>query len=118
MEGEIKWLINRERKIVLRVMVTEQENKNIKNKMLQVGTKNFSLYARKMLIDGYILKLDLSVIKSYIYEIGKIGVNINQIAKNANRYNYTSKDNIQMIIKTQSEIKSQLNKIMNILKDI
>ena len=44
---------NRTRKFVLRVPVTPEERALIQQKMAQLGTKNFSAYARKMLIDGY-----------------------------------------------------------------
>ena len=40
---------------------------------------NFGAYARKMLIDGYVVKTDYTTIKNLIKEINKIGVNINQI---------------------------------------
>lgn len=47
-------------------------------------TKNFSAYARKMLIDGYIVNMDTSDIRAQTAEIQKIGVNVNQIAKRLN----------------------------------
>ena len=48
-------MANRKRKFVLRVPVTPEERALIQEKMAQLGTKNFSAYARKMLIDGYII---------------------------------------------------------------
>ena len=47
-------MANRKRKIVLRVPVTQEERELIEQKMVLLHTKNFSAYARKMLIDGYI----------------------------------------------------------------
>ena len=46
-------MANRTRNIVLRVPVTQEERALIQQKMAQLHTKNFSAYARKMLIDGY-----------------------------------------------------------------
>ena len=43
-------MANRKRKFVLRVPVTPEERALIQEKMAQLGTKNFSAYARKMLI--------------------------------------------------------------------
>ena len=77
-------MANRTRKIVLRVPVTPEERKLIEQKMSLLHTKNFSAYARKMLIDGYIVNIDHSDIKEQTAEIQKIGVNINQIAKRIN----------------------------------
>ena len=42
----------------MRLAVTEYEKELIERKMQQLGTKNFGAYARKMLIDGYIIKVD------------------------------------------------------------
>ena len=51
-------MANRTRNIVLRVPVTPEERALIQQKMAQLHTKNFSAYARKMLIDGYIVHMD------------------------------------------------------------
>ena len=75
---------NRTRKEQLIVRVTPEERMLIQNKMQQFGTNNFSRYARKMLIDGYVIRLDLSDFQKLSSEVNAIGININQIAKNAN----------------------------------
>jgi hypothetical protein len=77
-------MANRKRPIVLRCPVTEQERDLIYQKMEQIPTKNFSAYARKMLIDGYLIKVDYSELKAVTAEIQKIGANVNQIAKRVN----------------------------------
>ena len=77
-------MANRTRNIVLRVPVTPEERALIQQKMAQLHTKNFSAYARKMLIDGYIVHMDYADIKAQTAEIQKIGININQIAKRLN----------------------------------
>ena len=76
-------MANRKRKIVLRVPVTQEERELIEQKMV-LHTKNFSAYARKMLIDGYIVNMDTTDIRAQTAEIQKIGVNVNQIAKRLN----------------------------------
>ena len=77
-------MANRKRKFVLRVPVTPGERALIQEKMAQLGTKNFSAYARKMLIDGYIIHMDTSDIRAQTAELQKIGVNVNQIARRIN----------------------------------
>jgi len=74
----------RKRDIVLRVPVTAEERAMIEMKMRQMGTKYFSVYARKMLIDGYVVKLDYSDVKAMTAELQRIGGNINQIARRVN----------------------------------
>jgi bacterial mobilization protein len=77
-------MAKRERTVMLRLMVTEEEADMIRQKMLQVGTTNFSMYARKMLIDGYVIKRDFSELKALTKELSNLARNINQIALRAN----------------------------------
>ena len=77
-------MANRTRKFVLRVPVTPEERALIQEKMAQLGTMNFSAYARKMLIDGYVVRVDTSDIRAQTAELQKIGVNVNQIARRIN----------------------------------
>ena len=48
-------MTNRTRKIVLRVPVTPEERELIRQKMALLHTRNFSAYARKMLIDDSLI---------------------------------------------------------------
>ena len=77
-------MTNRTRKIVLRVPVTPEERELIRQKMALLHTRNFSAYARKMLIDGYVVHIDTIDIRAQTAELQKIGVNINQIARRLN----------------------------------
>jgi len=74
----------RERQIRKQVFVSEEEWNMIAEKMAQASTTNFSLYARKMLIDGYIIKRDFSEMKALTKELSNLARNINQIALRAN----------------------------------
>ena len=77
-------MTNRTRKIVLRVPVTPEEQEFIRQKMDLLHTRNFSAYARKMLIDGYVVHIDTTDIRAQTAELQKIGVNVNQIARRLN----------------------------------
>ena len=77
-------MTNRTRKIVLRVPVTPAERELIRQKMALLHTRNFSAYARKMLIDGYVVHIDTTDIRAQTAELQKIGVNVNQIARRLN----------------------------------
>ena len=72
--------------------------------MKLIPTKNFAAYARKMLIDGYIIQIDHSDIKAMTAEIQKIGGNVNQIARRANATGSVYQEDID-------EIKGVLNEI-------
>ena len=77
-------MTNRTRKIVLRVPVTLEEQELIRQKMALLYTRNFSAYARKMLIDGYVVHIDTTDIRAQTAELQKIGVNVNQIVRRLN----------------------------------
>ena len=49
---------DRTRPIRKEICLNEQELNLIQHKMRQLGTHNFGAYAWKMLIDGYIIKVD------------------------------------------------------------
>ena len=73
-------MANRVRPIRKEICLTDQEEQIIKSKMAELGTNNFGSYARKMLIDGYIINVDYTELRKLCAAVSKIGSNINQIA--------------------------------------
>ena len=67
---------NRKRNVQIIVRVTEDERTLIEEKMRQIPTMNLSAYSRKMLIDGYIIVLDLQKVKAHTVQLQKIGGNL------------------------------------------
>ena len=55
---------DRTRPIRKEICLNEQELSMVRHKMNQLGTRNFGEYARQMLIDGYIIKVDTPSRKS------------------------------------------------------
>lgn len=51
-------MAKRTRSIIMRLAAMQNEKELIERKMKQLDTKNFGAYTRKMLIDGYIIKVD------------------------------------------------------------
>ena len=56
----------------------------IQRKMRQLGTHNFGAYARKMLIDGYIIKVDYTEQKKLAAAVSRIATNINHVCRRIN----------------------------------
>ena len=75
---------NLTRPIQIKFRVNDLEKEKIKERMRECGIKNMARYLRTMAINGCIIKPDYTDIKQSNYELHKIGVNINQIAKKAN----------------------------------
>ena len=88
---------NRKRNVQLIIRVTEEERKFIEEKMKLMPTMNLSAYARKMLIDGYILFLDTPEIKAHSAQLQKIGGNINQIVKRMHQTGSLYKNDVEEV---------------------
>ena len=95
---------NRKRNLQIIIRVTEEERALIEEKMQQIPTLNLSAYARKMLIDGYIITLDLQEVKGHTAQLQKIGVNINQIAKRINETGRIYADDMDEIKRAIEEV--------------
>ena len=103
-EREVTLIANRTRNNPAFLWLTEDEKALIYQKMRQAGTDNFSAYARKMLIDGYVIQVDYSDVKKMTAEIQKIGVNINQIARRVNATGTVYEADIQEIKERLAQI--------------
>ncbi len=95
---------NRKRNVQIIIRVTEEERALIEEKMQQIPTLNLSAYARKILIDGYIITLDLQEVKGHTAQLQKIGVNINQIAKRINETGRIYADDMDEIKRVMEEV--------------
>ena len=97
-------MAERKRAIQLKLWVTEDEKNLIEEKMKILGTRNFGAYARKMLIDGYIIKVDYSEQRKLAAEVNKIGVNINQICKRINSIDRVYSEDVAELRKRMDEV--------------
>ena len=95
---------NRKRNVQIMVRVTEDERTLIEEKMRQIPTMNLSAYSRKMLIDGYIIVLDLQEVKTHTAQLQKIGVNVNQIARRINGTGRIYVDDMDEIKRLMEEV--------------
>ena len=75
---------DRTRPIRKEICLNESEWNLIQHKMRQLKTHNFGAYARKMLIDGYIIKVDYTEQKKLAAAVNRIASNVNQICRRIN----------------------------------
>ena len=71
---------NRKRPIQVKFFVDEKEQALIKKKMEHAGIENMSAYIRKMVIDGYVVKLDMPELRELTLRMNSISNSENQIA--------------------------------------
>ena len=74
----------RKRSKQMKIWISQEEQDMIRQKMAEFGTDNMGAFVRKMVIDGYIIKLDLPELQEIIRLLGPIGNNVNQIARKLN----------------------------------
>ena len=64
--------------------VTEAERDLITEKMAAANIRSKEAYFRKMALDGYVVRLDLSDVRKMVFLLQNATNNLNQIAKRAN----------------------------------
>ena len=73
-----------ERNVQFHFFATEEEAAAIRQKKAEAGIRNESAYLRKMAIDGYMIRMDLSDVKEVVRLLRINSNNLNQYAKKAN----------------------------------
>ena len=76
----------RRRPINLHVMVSEEEQALIRERMAEAGIRNMGAYMRKMALNGYVLHVDLSPVRELVSLQRRCPNNPNQVAIQANTY--------------------------------
>ena len=94
----------RTRPIRKEICLNEQELNLIHHKMRQLGTHNFGAYARKMLIDGYIIKVDYTEQKKLAAAVSRAATNINHICRRINSTGRCYEDDVAELKVRQAEI--------------
>ena len=91
---------NRKRPIQVKFFIDEKEQALIKKKMAQTGIENMSAYIRKMVIDGYVVKLDMPELRELTLKMKSISNSENQIAMRVNSTGNIYEADIEEIKKT------------------
>lgn len=103
---------DRSRKVQIKLYVSEEEKKVIRQRMEEAGIENFSRYARLMLFYGHINKVDVNEIREARLALNRIGTNLNQIAKRVNENGEAGADDMGQALLVMKEVKQTLNEIL------
>ena len=101
----------RKRSKQLKIWISQEEQDMIRQKMSEFGTDNMGAFVRKMVIDGYILKLDLPELREVSRHIGYLDNNINQMARKVNAGKTVYKEDVD-------EIQAQFNTVCKLQRKI
>lgn len=90
----------------------------VRKKMAEAGISNMAAYIRKMAIDGYIIRLDLSDVKEVVRLLRINSNNLNQYAKQANTNGSIYYADIQKLQQQHEEIWKLMKEILQRLSTI
>lgn len=106
------------RKKQLHFLVNEEEEKIIKRKMEEAGIERLGVYLRKMAIDGYTIRLDLSDMREAVRLLRINSNNLNQYVKKANETGKIYVEDIQDVKRSQEELWQLMKDILARLSTI
>ena len=89
--------MKRERHIQKIIRMNEDEEKFIFEKLRSSKIKKFQHFALTMLIQGEVTFTDYSELRQLVYEVKKIGTNVNQVVKLAHQFSDISTVDIQQL---------------------
>ena len=102
-------MAERKRELQVTFWVTPEEKKMIRKKMILSKTADMGAYLRKMAIDGIIINTDTTYLEKQFFEMHKIGVNVNQLARLANATGSVTPEEMK-------ELKGMIKEIWHILR--
>lgn len=91
---------------------TEAEDAVIREKMQSFGIRNRSLYYRSMILNGYLLKLDLPQIRELLRLMKNLTNNVNQIARRMNERGSIYETEMEEILEKLNELWAVMNEIL------
>jgi hypothetical protein len=89
---------------ILILRVTKSDLARINEKMAELGIQNKSAYIRKMALDGYCVRLDLSEVNELVRLLRICSNNLNQYAKRANETGSIYEADVRDLQKRMEEI--------------
>ena len=95
---------------------TEAEDNVIRQKMKTFGIRTRASFYRAMILNGYLLKLDLPEIRELLRLMKNLTNNVNQIAKRMNERGSIYDTEIDEILEKQEKIWNALNQILSKLE--
>ena len=106
-------MAQRERSVSRLLRMTPQENALLEQKIQQSGIKNREAFMRKMLLEGYVLSLELPELKEILRLTRYTSNNVNQIARHAHETGRYYIEDIEQMVRNQQAIQDALKEVLN-----
>ena len=92
--------------------VTAEESNVIQKKMKQSDFKNLSSFIRVMVLNGYVLRLDLPELREAVRLLGFLSNNVNQIARRLHEGGSIYETEMDEIAQRQKQLQDTLDHIL------
>ena len=102
----------------IEIRIDAEDKEKIKERMKEAGIRTMSAYIRKMALNGYILKLDMSGFNEVVRLLSINANNLNQYAKQANTNGSIYYGDIKNLQRQHQEIWQLLREILHKLNSI
>ena len=97
-------MANRERKNELKIYLSDKEQYILEQKVKISGMKSKSTFLRRLILYGFVYGIDYSELREYNAALGKIGGNLNQIAKQMNATGNVYKADVEEVKKLMKQV--------------
>lgn len=104
-------MANRKRNYLVHIYISKEEHELMEIKMELAGIKTVSAYIRQLIRYGFVYQVDYEPIREMNGQLGKIGSNVNQIAKRINETHHIYKEDMK-------NIKEMMDKVWQLQKSI
>ena len=84
--------------------------------MKQLEIRNMSAFLRAMVLNGYVLKLDLPQLREMIRLLGNLTNNVNQIARRVNEHGSIYESEIDEIQEKVNRLLGMMNQLLSTLQ--
>ena len=108
----------RTRDIRVDLHITQEEYILIQERMSEAGTANMSAFIRKMALNGYVLRVDLTPVKEIVSLQRRCSNNLNQISANVNTYGGIYPQELASLQKDYAALWNPLSDLIKQLADI
>ena len=106
-------MVTREKRLVHHsIKMTETEDTILQEKMKTFGINNMSAFIRAIILNGYLLKLDLPEIRELIRLMKNLTNNVNQIARRLNERGSIYETEIDEIQQRLQGIWNMINQLL------
>ena len=109
---------NRKRAICMRFWVNEEERERIFEQMKKAKAKDFGSFARKSLIDGWVITPSWDELKGVHRQLAGVATNINQIAYRVNATHSVYRSDIESLRQMVTRIYEMFRYMVTVMEKL